>query len=246
MNGVTNQALTVTQATLTKTFGFSVRDLDEANSIVFVLANAGAGNPAQGGIAFTETLPSNLVFTPAVPTVIWGAGCSGSVAFSGSPTDTAAFTNVAMTAGTASCTIRIQDVVNKTGASNIACGALPPPFTNAAANITGTVNVTNAISPQCVTINPRPVLTKAFGAATVGLGQTTTLVFSVDNSAADTVNRAGIAFTDTLPAGLTIANPPAPTTNGLCGTPVFTAANGTQPFAATGINVNAGPAWRSP
>ena len=240
VNGVTDQALIVTQPTLTKTFGFPARNQGEANSIVFVLANAGAGNPAQGGIAFTETLPSNLVFTPASPTVTYGAGCSGTVAFSGSPLDTAAFTNVAMTAGTASCTITILDVVNKTGTSNNACGALPAAFTNAASNITGTVNVTNGVTPQCVTINPIPTLTKAFGAATVGIGQATTLVFTVNNSAADTVNRSGLAFTDTLPAGVSIANPPAPTTNGQCGTPAFTAADGAQPFTATAISVNAG------
>src|SRR5438270_4946810 len=72
-----------------------------------------------------------------------------------------------------------------------------------------------------LTVQAAPTLTKAFGAANVGLGQTTTLAFSIANTGANAVNSSGLSFTDTLPAGLTIANPPA-VTSATCGTPTFT------------------------
>ena len=84
-----------------------------------------------------------------------------------------------------------------------------------------------------LTVRAQPTLTKAFAGATVGIGQATTLTFTVDNTGANAVARAGLSFTDTLPAGITIANPPAPTAGASCGAPTFTAANGTQPFTTT-------------
>ncbi len=49
-----------------------------------------------------------------------------------------------------------------------------------------------------------PILTKAFGAASIPLGGTTTLMFTISNPNATALT--GIGFTDTLPPGLTVAN----------------------------------------
>ena len=66
-NGVTNQTLTVTQAALTKAFAPATINQGGVSTLTFTLAN-GAGNPAQSGINFTDTLPANVVIagTPNV------------------------------------------------------------------------------------------------------------------------------------------------------------------------------------
>ena len=69
LNGVTNQTLTVTQASLTKAFAPATISQGGVSTLTFTLTN-GAGNPAQSGIDFTDTLPANVVIagTPNVTT----------------------------------------------------------------------------------------------------------------------------------------------------------------------------------
>ena len=64
-----------------------------------------------------------------------------------------AFSAVTMANGTASCTITIAGVTNRAGQTNASCAGSPAAFTNAAANITGTTNVTNGVTGQCVVVN---------------------------------------------------------------------------------------------
>ncbi len=54
-----------------------------------------------------------------------------------------------------------------------------------------------------------PTIAKAFGAASIALNGTTTLTFTLTNPAANTVALTGVAFTDTLPAGLSWQAPMA-------------------------------------
>src|SRR5205085_7478412 len=67
VNGVTNQTLTVAQASLTKAFAPATIAQGGTSTLTFTLTN-GAGNPAQSGINFTDTLPAN-VFVAATPNI---------------------------------------------------------------------------------------------------------------------------------------------------------------------------------
>ena len=224
--GTASGSLTVVQPTLAKAFAPATVDVGQVSTLTFTLAN-GAGNPAQSGINFTDTLPVGVVtvaplnITSTCPS---GAGAVSSVAGSGTIT----VTNATMSVGQASCTINVD-------VQSAAAGT----YTNASANLTGVAHVDTSTASGTLTVRAQPALTKAFGAATVGIGQVTTLVFTVDNTGTNAVARAGLSFTDALPAGITIANPPVPTASASCGTPTFTAANGTQPFTASAISVGA-------
>lgn len=72
---------------------------------------------------------------------------------------------------------------------------------------------------------------KAFTPASVAPGAISTLSFTLTNAATTTV--AGVSFTDPLPAGLVVANPPAASTT--CSAATFAPAAGATSLSFTGI-----------
>ena len=111
-NGVTNQTLTVTQASLTKAFAPATISQGGMSTLTFTLAN-GAGNPAQSGIDFTDTLPANVIVA-ATPNVTSScpSGTGVVTATAGSGTITVA--GATMSAAQASCTVTV-DVTSQHG-----------------------------------------------------------------------------------------------------------------------------------
>ena len=91
-------------------------------------------------------------------------------------------------------------MTNQAGQVNASCAGNPAAFTNAAANITGTTNVTNGVASQCVVVNTvAPTLTKTWSASTINDRGTTNLVLTLTNSGTNPA-QSGIAFTEGLPA----------------------------------------------
>ncbi|MDX2220918.1 MAG: hypothetical protein SF172_18020, partial [Burkholderiales bacterium] len=244
-NNVSDQCLTVVLPSLTKAFGSGTIDDSVPTSLVFTLTN-GSGNPAQSGLGWTETLPANIRFTAASLPVAYSAGCSGPAtvtATGGPPLNQIALSGLAMTAGTTSCTVTVgvngtSGVTNVASQFNGSCAGNPAAFTNTSANITGATRVTSSVTPQCLVVNARPTLTKSFGAnpQTIGVGQTATLTFTINNTAASSIARSGLAFTDTLPgAGGITATASTPQCGG--GTVSVTGGN---VIAVSGASVAAG------
>jgi arabinogalactan endo-1,4-beta-galactosidase len=85
-----------------------------------------------------------------------------------------------------------------------------------------------------------PTISKAFGAASVVLHSSTTLIFNLSNPNA-AVSLSGIGFTDTFPAGLTVSTP-ANGLTGNCGGGSITAVAGSNSVTLSGASLAAGAA----
>jgi uncharacterized repeat protein (TIGR01451 family) len=86
-------------------------------------------------------------------------------------------------------------------------------------------------------IEPPPEFSKSFAPAVTGVGVSSTLTFSIDNTAS-AVAATGLDFTDNLPAGVTVASPANPSTTCTGGT--LTAIEGSGTISYTGGTVAAG------
>ncbi|NJN45718.1 MAG: DUF11 domain-containing protein [Candidatus Competibacteraceae bacterium] len=86
-------------------------------------------------------------------------------------------------------------------------------------------------------IEPPPTFAKGFGPDFIGVGQTSTLTFTIDNSAS-ALAASSLNFTDNLPAGLVVATPPNSSTTCTGGT--ITAAAGSGTVSYSGGTVAAG------
>jgi len=84
---------------------------------------------------------------------------------------------------------------------------------NTTGNVTSTEGGTGGTASASLPVVAPPTIANAFGAANVPLNGTTSLTFTITNPAANTTPENGVAFTDTLPAGLVVAAP-----NGLSNT----------------------------
>ena len=82
-----------------------------------------------------------------------------------------------------------------------------------------------------------PVITKLFGATSVAVGTTTSLTFTITNPNASAI-LTGIAFSDTLPSGLSVASPNGLT--GSCGTGTITAVAGSKSVSLSGAALAGG------
>jgi hypothetical protein len=82
-----------------------------------------------------------------------------------------------------------------------------------------------------------PTISKAFGAAGILLNGSASLSFTVTNPAANSIPLTGLAFTDNLPAGLTVATPNG--LSGSCGGGTITATAGAGSVSLTGATLAA-------
>ena len=95
-----------------------------------------------------------------------------------------------------------------------------------------TVNAATAVTAQFTVIaGPSPpTITKAFGAANIALNGTTSLTFTITNPNASPLT--GVAFADSLPAGLVVSTPNGLT--GSCGAGIITATAGNNAVSLGG------------
>ena len=192
--GATSNTATVTvlgSPTITKSFGAASVALNGSTTLTFTVSNTNAGT-ALTGVGFTDTFPSGMVV--ATPNGLSGS-CGGGTITATAGSSSATLSGAALTASS-SCNFTVNVIGTAAGALSNTTGAV------ASAN-----GGTGGTASASLAVVAPPSIAKAFGAATLVLNGTTSLTFTVTNPAANSVAEAGVAFTDTLPAGLVVATP---------------------------------------
>jgi CSLREA domain-containing protein/uncharacterized repeat protein (TIGR01451 family) len=200
-----NASITVTGPPLIiKAFGAASIPLNGSTSLSFTIQNNNT-TTSLSGIGFSDTLPAGLVVS--TPNGLTGS-CGGGTITATAGTNVISLSGATLAAST-SCTFS----VNVTG---IAAGLQ----NNTTGNVTSTEGGTGGTASASVNVVAPPSIAKVFNPSNIALNATTSLTFTITNPAANAVSLTGVAFTDTLPTGLTVGNASAT----ICGGTVTTTA----------------------
>jgi uncharacterized repeat protein (TIGR01451 family) len=210
--------------TLAKSFSPAAIPPGGSSTLTFTIGNP-AGNPFPlTGIGFTDTLPSGLVV--ATPNGLLDTCGATITAAAGSSTITVA--GVALAAGS-SCTISLGVTTTATA---------PGDYTNTTSAPTSAEGGSGTPATADLAVVVPPTIAKSFGDASIPVGASTSLSFTVTNPAANPVSLSGIGFTDSLPAGLVVATPDGLT--GSCGGGTISATGGSGTVSLSGASLAPG------
>jgi uncharacterized repeat protein (TIGR01451 family) len=208
----------VAPPTIAKAFGATTIALNGTTGLTFTLTNPAANTMAETGVAFTDTFPSGLLV--ATPSNV-ATTCSGASVAAAAGSNQVNATGITIPVGT-SCTISLNVVGTTNGAK---VNSVTVSSTNG-----GTGNTATAT----VTVGSPPVIAKSFGAATMPLGGSTALSFTITNPN-PSFTLTGVAFTDSLPAGLVVSTPVV--TSGSCGGGTITASAASSTVSLAGATL---------
>jgi len=176
-------------------------------------------------VQFSYTVPAGIVLITQL-----GGTCStlatGGGMFSINPGVGTFSSTSTVLAGFQSCSIIVRVRATATGS-----------IVNTTSTVTSNQAAPGGPGSATLTVNPVvvPTLTKAFGAASILLGGSTSLSFTLRNPNASTT-LTGVAFTDAFPSGVVVATPNALTSS--CGG-TSTAAAGGGSFTLSGVSLAA-------
>jgi len=207
--------------TIAKAFAPTTIQVGGTTTLTFSIGNPNAG-AALNGIAFTDNLPAGLSVA-AAPNVVNNCG--------GTFTAVAAATTVSLSgvtlAANGTCTVAVDVTGSTAGVKN-----------NTTGNVSSTDGGVGNTASASVTVLGPPSIAKAFTPTGIAPGGTSTLTLTLSNPASNTVALVGVAFTDTFPAGLTVASPNS-LANTCGGTATATAGSGSVSLAGGTIAVGA-------
>ncbi len=193
----------VTYATLAKIFSPSAIVPNGTSTLVFTLSNS--SSVSLSGASFSDAFPAGLTTTNLAQSYI-GAGrgtCTGAIPSAqaaGTFATSVNFTGIAIPANS-SCTVLV-DVTAGTGS-----------FSNTASGVTANETGASAgpASNTATLGSGKIAVAKAFGPASIGVGEKSTLTFTLTNGL-NSVFTNVVNFSDSFPAGMTVAASPAPAT----------------------------------
>ena len=201
---------------ISKTFGAAAIPLNGTTSLSFTITNQDPES-SQSGIAVTDTLPAGLVV--ATPNGLSGACGTGTI------TATAGSSSITLTGGTLSgggtCTFAVNVTGTTGGAKN-----------NVSGNVSSTQGGTGNTASATLDVEGPPSIAKAFNPATIGVNATSSLTFTITNPATNAIALTGVAFTDVLPSGLSVAS----ATSSVCGGTLTATAPNSITLSGASIN----------
>ncbi len=243
VNGVVtsigNNAVTITGATaisaalaLTKSFS-PATVYAGTNSRLTINVQRNANVVALDNIAFTDNLPAgHVIATPPSATTT----CGGTVtAVAGGSSVSLGGGSLAGGTAATSCTVGV-DVVTPGGSAGAATNTI------AAGSVTTTQGVTNAVAATAVInrITNFVSLGKGFSPTTVGVGVASQLSLQILNNNPGAVALSGVGLSDSLPAGMFVATPPAASFTGSgCSGATLSAVAGASSFGITNASIAA-------
>ncbi|HEY2499791.1 MAG TPA: hypothetical protein VGK24_22240 [Candidatus Angelobacter sp.] len=191
VGNTSNASITVVGAPLIiKAFGAASIPLNGSTSLTFTIQNSNT-TTALTGVGFSDTLPVGLIIS--TPNGLTGSCGAGAI------TATAGTNVISLSGGTIAASASCTFSVNVTGIA----GGLQ---NNTTGNVTSTEGGTGGTASASINVVAPPSITKVFNPTNIALNVTTSLTFTISNPAANAVALTGVAFTDTLPTGLTVAN----------------------------------------
>lgn len=192
-------------------------------TLTFVLRNL-SSTASASALSFTDDLAASLPGLVATGLPL-SDPCGDGSTFAGSST---LILNNGVLPPNGSCTFAVSLLVP--------AGASPGSYTNVTSDLrAGAVVASLPASDDLVVVAP-PAFAKVFAPSTIGLGGTTSMTFEIDN-AASPLAATGLAFTDNLPAGMTLATPANPSNS--CGG-TLSAADGASILGLVGGSLAAG------
>jgi hypothetical protein len=217
--------LEVAGVELTKEFG-AAAGAGGTVELTFTLANLSAGSPVSG-LGFTDDLEAVLPGLVAVGLPMNDV-CGAGSQLTG--VSVLVFSNGSLAAGgTCDFTVTLQ----------VPDDAAPGSYDNVTSTLGSNGVQVGGPAQAPLAIEPSPLFAKAFSPPAIEEGEVATLLFTIDNGAA-TVEAAGLAFTDMLPAGMVVAAVPNASTTCTGGT--LTAVAGSGSISYSGGTVAAGAA----
>ena len=177
------------------------------------------------GLAFTDDLDAMLSGATVVEPLPDTSACGDSSSLAGSSTLT-------FNGGS----LRADESCEFTVTVNVPAAAAPDTYPNVTSALTQNANPVTEPATADLVVEPPPTFSKAFDANPVERLTTVGLTFTIDNSAS-TLDATGLAFTDSLPSGMTVAADPGVT--GSCDGTVTAPAGGST-IELTGGTVPAG------
>jgi hypothetical protein len=204
----------VAPPTIAKSFTPSTIALNGTSSLQFTITNPAGNAVALTGVGFVDNLPAGLTVPNASATV-----CGGTVTLT-------APTTISLTGATISAGSQCVFSVTVTGAAS-------GQYTNTTGNVTSTNGGTGNSASANLTVASAPTISKAFGVSSMPVNATTSLTFNITNPNSG-LGLTGVAFTDSLPAGLVVATPAGVTST--CGGTV-TATSGSSSISLSGGSI---------
>jgi LPXTG-site transpeptidase (sortase) family protein len=180
--------------TISKTFAPDTIPVNTISTLTFAIHNTDAAAVDLTGVQVSDTLPTGVevASTPNASTDCTGGSISAPAGGS-----TIALTGASMLAGT-SCTMQVDVIATSAGQFDNVSDYI-------SSNESGeNKNVSGYATDTLVAIAP-PSITKSFSASPILEGSMTILSFTITNPNQAT-DLTGVAFTDTLPAEIDVAN----------------------------------------
>ena len=212
-----------------------------ANSRLTITVTHANGAVPFTALAFTDTLPAGHVVA-ATPNV--SNTCGGTV--TATPlAGTVSLSSGSLGTGLTTCQVAV-DITTPAGSGSVTNSLAVDSVTATVVPhwplaVTSTVSNATAATANLQRISGVVQLAKSFAPATVPIATTSVMTLRILNNAPGAVNLTAVALTDTLPAGMIVANPPAATFTGTgCSPGGVTAVNNSGVVAITGKSINAG------